>query len=98
MKSKQTRPNELACLSQIITLIATVRNLLTTPVTVKAVAEIAFLAAKPKKLMSSPNTQDKETATKASSSNQLWPLDSMADLKTDKCSPVKNQNTGAIIS
>ncbi|QHO51382.1 uncharacterized protein DS421_1g30420 [Arachis hypogaea] len=33
------------------TLIATVRNLFTTPVTVNAVAETAFLAAKPKKLI-----------------------------------------------
>uniref|UniRef100_A0A7C9F489 Uncharacterized protein n=1 Tax=Opuntia streptacantha TaxID=393608 RepID=A0A7C9F489_OPUST len=75
----------------------TVRNLFTTPVTVKAVAEIAFLAANPKKLISNPKIHDKATAKNAVESNQ-FPAFIAKALKTSEYSPVMIQNTGAIIN
>ena len=62
VRRRHTKPGALACLSQIKTLITTVRSLFTTPVTVNAVADMAFRQAKPKKLMANPNTHDNETA------------------------------------
>ncbi|GER49475.1 30S ribosomal protein S3 [Striga asiatica] len=71
---------------------ATVKNLFTTPATVNAVAEIAFRAAKPKKLMSSPNTQDKDTAKNATGPNKSLRPDEASASNTSSYSPVRIQN------
>ena len=85
---RHTKPGKLACLSQINTLITTVRSLFTTPVTVNAVAEIAFLAANPKKLMANPNRHDNPTekndTTHCLPSKEAWAISRYSPIATKK--------------
>lgn len=88
-------------MSHINTLITTFRNLFTTPVTVKAVAEKALLAVKPEKLMNSPSAHDNAADTNVT---WTWPSKCSSEscrrpaAKSSPYSPVMTtQNGGAII-